>query len=525
MNKIIALLALPALFVAPATSKPDGDTLKWSAGANNKYMDQFRVITAKNDDFAGDLPSVWYDEGNTLGEIDACNPDDVWIPAPQNSDECCNEVRGYKAWLESTDYEYTSNGQNVFVDYLNDEGTGQCEDFQTDDKFMRGVLPDGVYNTYVFHIKASDEKQKLRVTSLIKFHGQTIKGVVWTNGAYRNPQTGEWDTVDKDGNAVGRHLDDSDFFLGPNASAIYRDARWEGGSSIPQGRGVELTEKSGNSGQYISFNCDDAEDCAPTAPPAGSNGDPHFKTWKNEHFEYHGQCDMVLAQDPEFANGVGMHVQIRTKLVRFWSYIKNVAVRIGDDILEIEGSPEEQGRYWINLQYQGKLETLGGFPVSMNKELKYNGKSKRKYEIDLSSKYPGQKIVLSTYKEFVRVDFENGSEDAFGNTVGLLGDFKTGKTLARDGKTVLDDFGELGNEWQVRADEHMLFHDVSLPQPPQKCIEPEDPRGDRRRRLAEGTVFEEEAEKACSHLKSMLDRKDCLYDILATQDLDMVGAY
>jgi len=161
----------------------------------------------------------------------------------------------------------------------------------------------------------------------------------------------------------------------------------------------------------------------------------------------------------------------------------------------------------------------------MSKELKYNGKSKRKYEIDLSSKYPGQKIVLSTYKEFVRIDFENGSEDAFGNTVGLLGDFKTGKTLARDGKTVLDDFAELGNEWQVRADEDMLFHDVSPPQPPQKCIEPEDPRGDRRRRLAEGTVFEEEAEKACSHLKSMLDRKDCLYDILATQDLDMVGAY
>jgi len=408
------------------------------------------------------------------------------------------------------------------VDYLNLDG--QCEDFEINNKNMRAVLPSGLYNTYVFHIRAADTNG-LRVTSLIKFHGQTIKGVVWTNGAYRDPETGAWDTVDKEGNTVGKHLDDSDFFLGTNANDIYFDARWGGGSNIPQGRGVELTERSGTSGQYISINCAEVDDCAPTLPPVGSNGDPHFKTWKNEHFEYHGQCDMVLAKDTEFANGVGMHVQIRTKLVRFWSYIKNAAVRIGDDILEIEGSPEEQGRYWINLQYQGKLETLGGFPVTVNEESKYNGKSKRKVEIDLSSKYPGQKIVLSTYKEFVRVDFENGSKEAFGNTVGLLGDFKTGKTLARDGTTVLNDFTELGNEWQVRADEDMLFHDVSAPQPPQKCIEPEDPRGDRRRRLAEGTVVEEEAEKACSHLKSMLDRKDCLYDILATQDMDMAGAY
>ena len=150
---------------------------------------------------------------------------------------------------------------------------------------------------------------------------------------------------------------------------------------------------------------------------------------------------------------------------------------------------------------------------------------KHRFEIDLSSKYPGHKIVLSTFKEFVRVDFLNGSEEAFGKTVGLLGDFSTGKTLARDGSTVIDDFWMYGNEWQVLPYEHMLFHETSAPQFPERCIMPEDPRGERRRRLAESSISEEEAEAACAQLKDALDRKDCVYDILATQDLAMVGAY
>jgi hypothetical protein len=57
------------------------------------------------------------------------------------------------------------------------------------------------------------------------------------------------------------------------------------------------------------------------------------------------------------------------------------------------------------------------------------------------------------------------------------------------------------------------------------CIDPEDPRGDRQRRLDESSIKEEDAEAACAGLKDPLDRKDCVYDILATQDLDMAGAF
>ncbi|KAL3939596.1 MAG: hypothetical protein SGBAC_005709 [Bacillariaceae sp.] len=274
-------------------------------------------------------------------------------------------------------------------------------------------------------------------------------------------------------------------------------------------------------------NTDFASLCYVRGNEAGSNGDPHFKTWKNEHFEYHGQCDLVLAKDQDFANGLGIDVHIRTKLVRHWSYIKNAVVRIGNDILEIEGSALEfdpETHYWLNYEYQGELTKFAGFPVQMF-SLQGTAVTKNRIEIDLGSVYPGQKIVLSTYKEFVKVSFENASEASFGNTSGMLGDFKTGKTLARDGVTVLNDFTDFGHEWQVLPSDKHLFHEVSAPQFPEKCIDPEDPRGDRRRRLDGSSVSEEEAEAACAGLKNELDRKDCVYDILATQDLDMAGAY
>lgn len=236
---------------------------------------------------------------------------------------------------------------------------------------------------------------------------------------------------------------------------------------------------------------------------------------------------MVLVKDESFANGLGLRVHIRTQIVRFWSYNLAVSVTIGDDILEVEGSADSThvtNEYWFNYEYQGDIdEEIGGFPITYQ----IHSPSKRSFTIDLDKIYSNQKIVLSTWKEFVRVDFVNGNEDSFGNSTGLLGEFKTGKLLARDGVTELNDFYEFGSEWQVQPAEPMLFHMVRQPQFPARCIEPDSPRGQRaRRRLNQVIVTEDMAEKACAHLKrNSFDYKDCVYDVLATQDLDMVGAY
>lgn len=91
--------------------------------------------------------------------------------------------------------------------------------------------------------------------------------------------------------------------------------------------------------------------------------------------------------------------------------------------------------------------------------------------------------------------------------------------------TVLHDFKELGDEWQVLPSEPKLFREVGQPQFPELCINPEDPQGERRRRLAESSISGEQAEEAFATLKDPLDRKDCVYDVLAIQDKDMVGAF
>jgi hypothetical protein len=248
------------------------------------------------------------------------------------------------------------------------------------------------------------------------------------------------------------------------------------------------------------------------------------RTWNNEHFEFHGQCDVVMSSVKNFANrDIDLDIHLRTKMVRHWSFIKTAAIRIGDDILEIEGSAvKEDGldkrHYWINYEYLGPLTELAGFPVTISPRSNV-------YTIDLDSVYPGQSIEIKTFKEFVGVKIHGATEESFGTSVGIIGHFQSGKTLSRDGATVIDDFNDLGMEWQVLPSDGKLFREASHPQFPELCLLPEDPRGDRARRLAESDISEEAAEAACAGLKDELDRKDCVYDILATQDMDMVGAY
>jgi hypothetical protein len=259
---------------------------------------------------------------------------------------------------------------------------------------------------------------------------------------------------------------------------------------------------------------------ATTAPaPAGANGDPHFSTWRGEHFEYHGKCDLELVSDPTFADGKGLDVHIRTEVVRRWSYIKHAAIRIGDDILQVEGGDVNENRYWFNKVHHGELKTIGGFPVKYNKDNEHQ----RSFLIDLGK---GEQIRIKTYKEFVRVDFKDPKESFYGNTVGILGDFKTGKKLGRDGFTVIEDNNDFGQEWQVLPSGPKLFLEPEGPQlPDQTCILPSEMHAEeKRRRLGEAVVTETMAELACAKV-SVEERDACVFDVLTTDDVEMAGAY
>jgi hypothetical protein len=258
----------------------------------------------------------------------------------------------------------------------------------------------------------------------------------------------------------------------------------------------------------------------------GANGDPHFSTWKGEHYDYHGKCDLELVSDPIFANGKGLDVHIRTEIVRQWSYIKYSAIRIGNDILEVEGGADEN-HYWFNKVYQGELTTLSGFPVKYKKA---NSKQ-HIYTIDLGNK---EEISISTFKDFVRIDFKEPTKSRYGNTVGLLADFNTGKKLGRDGFTIIEDYNDFGQEWQVLADGPKLFHEVSGRQfPDQKCILPSELHAQEKRRRGQekrigrdtpNTITDIMAELACAKV-SVAEHDACVSDVLITGDVDMAGAY
>jgi cysteine-rich repeat protein len=64
---------------------------------------------------------------------------------------------------------------------------------------------------------------------------------------------------------------------------------------------------------------------ASTPSGGGSQGDPRFKTWRGKHFDYHGECDLVLLHSSAFESGLGLDVYIRTKIRRDMSYISSAA--------------------------------------------------------------------------------------------------------------------------------------------------------------------------------------------------------
>jgi len=238
--------------------------------------------------------------------------------------------------------------------------------------------------------------------------------------------------------------------------------------------------------------------------PGSSSGDPHFKTWTGDKYDYHGECDLVLVDNPTFADGLGLRVHIRTTQVKYFSFVEKVAVQIGKDVLEFANDVDN---FYIN-----------GEPVGNNKKhhkTMLGGAVVRRDTKALSIRLPeGAKVDLHMRMNgFPSVIVDGAATDVFKGSLGLLGDWETGKKLARDGKTELDDATTFALEWQVRGDEPMLFQETRFPQFPQTCTPPKKMPTNR---LGMDKV-KREAEEACAHWKE--DKEDCIFDVIATRDV------
>jgi hypothetical protein len=253
--------------------------------------------------------------------------------------------------------------------------------------------------------------------------------------------------------------------------------------------------------------------CCP--PDASIKGDPHIQTWLGMKYDFHGVCDLVLLQNPDFQEGLGMDIHVRTKQLKQFSYVSSAVLRIGDETLEVMGDIHNS-LYWVNKQPNASLEGgIHGYSISYRK---VNSKQ-HEFVVQLGN---DRSIVLKTFKKFVRVNFIGATKGIFGTSHGLLGSYGSGKMIGRDNITVMDDMNEFGQEWQVLPSDGMLFHNVEGPQAPEKCEIPV--ASNLRRRLAESTVSEETARVACGRVNSE-DFDICVFDVMATGDKDVAGAY
>jgi hypothetical protein len=270
---------------------------------------------------------------------------------------------------------------------------------------------------------------------------------------------------------------------------------------------------------------------------ANAGGDPHFTTWGGDKFDFHGECELVLVRNPSFANGLGMHIHGRTKIHddAHWSFFESIAVQIGDDILEVKGHQQ----YWINGVENATLLPgaghMSGYDVTVHTRTRTAsdvGSSpaavEYRFDIDLGD---GETIFIRTFNELAWVGFEAPRALDFSGADGLLGNYATGHKLARDGQTMVDDANAFGQEWQVRAEEDpQLFYSINHgPTWPQQCQMP-DPRAIERRLLhlrSQGIniIGRGDAIKACTVAADAVEQDGCIFDVLATNNIDIAAAY
>jgi len=250
---------------------------------------------------------------------------------------------------------------------------------------------------------------------------------------------------------------------------------------------------------------------------AGVTGDPHFIMWSGEKYDFHGVCDLVLLENPTFGLGKGMDVHVRTKKTRRWSYISSAVLRIGEETFEVR-----QDGHYLNGKKDASLESgIAGYSITYEHlNVGHVDHKQKQYVVTLNSK---ESILFRTFQDMIRVDVKSTTGESFKDSHGLMGTYGSNSMrVGRDYTTVINDFDEFGKEWQVRAQESSLFHNVEGPQAPAECVMPT--LSTNRRRLGEQKVSQVDAEIACARL-SERDRDMCIFDVLAIDDTDVAGAY
>mmetsp|Transcript_1791 Transcript_1791/g.3945 ORF Transcript_1791/g.3945 Transcript_1791/m.3945 type:complete len:509 (-) Transcript_1791:98-1624(-) len=265
------------------------------------------------------------------------------------------------------------------------------------------------------------------------------------------------------------------------------------------------------------------------SPTGGAGGDPHITSWSGHRFDYHGHCDLLLFHSPHFGQGhttqphdQGLSVHIRSAPYKvMFSYISDIAIQIGDSILEIGSN----GEHYVDgeLQQVGSTQKLGGYNVGS----KHTKNGRYVYHVHLGDnrekKYHGQELTIREYKEWITISVHHPSTKDFVDTIGLMGSYPHGTWLGRDGITLHNNVNDFGSDWIVLPDvDGHLFREQSPF--PDKCEVTSTLEKTSRRRLSASSVTKAQALEACAKLVPTEALEGCIMDVLIADDLDMAEA-
>jgi hypothetical protein len=209
--------------------------------------------------------------------------------------------------------------------------------------------------------------------------------------------------------------------------------------------------------------------------------DPHFKTWHGEHFSFHGKCDLVLVRNPQFIDGLGLLIYIQTNTEKTLYYVKNAAIKIVKDVVEIE----DRGKVWD--KKADAVHFLNG--------------------------------ELAAALSFVSVSAKDSTN--FSNNDGTMGHFSKPGLLTHNGISKFPDQNEFGQQWQVLHTEPMLFKERRAPQHPAQCLLP---TVSTHRRLGEDAALHQIAQEAHAGVEES-SKEFCIFDVTETGMAEAASTY
>jgi hypothetical protein len=167
--------------------------------------------------------------------------------------------------------------------------------------------------------------------------------------------------------------------------------------------------------------------------------------------------------NPDFQQGLGLSVHVHTTIRYDYSYIsryvhfeqmerkswhhalilppgftRSAALKIGEDVLQVNS----WGDYSLNGVSSAFMpKRLASFELIRTQP----SAVKSVFEVDLGEI---ESVEICTFKDIVSVEIHHAEESGFNGSVGLTGQYGTGRMLARDGVTIIEDPIMFGQEWQ-----------------------------------------------------------------------------